>query len=314
MRQHRLALCEVHFVEWVEAMTLGFIKKYRMFGADDKILVAVSGGKDSLSLWRILLKLGYRADGLYLDLGIDDGCGYSSRSGEYVQRFAETVLPGSKLHVLNLAQVYGKTAPEMAGRRTGGRKKLCSVCGLVKRHEINRIARELGYTVVATGHNLDDEAATLFGNVLRWESEYLARQSPVLSGDRTGMIKKTKPLARFYERETAAYAIVSNIDYIQDECPFSVGARSLRLKEVLNSMENGSPGTKLHFYFSFLRAKGGVSGIWPQDRGAGQASVEHDSAGGPCAKDSAAELAPCRICGQATTAAGLCAFCRLVKS
>ncbi len=58
-------------------------------------------------------------------------------------------------------------------------------------------------------------------------------------------MKRAKPLARFYERETAAYAIVSGIDYILDECPFSAGARSLRLKGVLNSMENGSPGTKL---------------------------------------------------------------------
>ena len=123
-----------------------------------------------------------------------------------------------------------KRWPEMAERRKGGRKKLCSVCGLVKRHEMNRVARELGYNVLATGHDLSDEAAVLFGNVLHWEAEYLLRQSPVLPADGLGLVKKAKPLARFYERETAAYAIVCNIDYILDECPFSVGATSLRLE------------------------------------------------------------------------------------
>ncbi len=106
-----------------------------------------------------------------------------------------------------------------------------------------------------------------------------------------GLVKKAKPLARFYERETAAYAIICNIDYMQEECPFSVGATSLRLKEVLNSMENNSPGTKLHFYFSFLRAK--------------ENSLLQGT-NGP-------NFDPCEKCGQTTGAPGLCAFCRLFE-
>jgi len=71
LKQHRLALCKEHFLEWMPEQTARFIKKYWMFGHDEKILVAVSGGKDSLSLWDILVRLGYQADGLYLGLGID---------------------------------------------------------------------------------------------------------------------------------------------------------------------------------------------------------------------------------------------------
>ncbi len=80
MRQHRLALCKEHYLEWVPEQTERFIKKYKMFTHDEKILVAVSGGKDSLSLWDILVRLGYQADGLYLGLGIDGGFGYSAES------------------------------------------------------------------------------------------------------------------------------------------------------------------------------------------------------------------------------------------
>ena len=80
MRQHKLALCKEHYLEWVPEQTERFIKKYEMFSHDDKVLVAVSGGKDSLALWDILHRLGYQADGLYLGLGIDAGIDYSHES------------------------------------------------------------------------------------------------------------------------------------------------------------------------------------------------------------------------------------------
>ena len=88
MLQHKLALCEIHYPEWFVAQTARAIKKYRMFGPDERVLVAVSGGKDSLALWNVLLQLGYQADGLYIDLGIDGGIGYSAASREKVEQFA----------------------------------------------------------------------------------------------------------------------------------------------------------------------------------------------------------------------------------
>ena len=73
MRQHRLALCKSHYLDWIVNQTERFINKYKMFSHDDRILVAVSGGKDSLALWDVIHRLGYQVDGLYLDLGIDQG-------------------------------------------------------------------------------------------------------------------------------------------------------------------------------------------------------------------------------------------------
>src|SRR5574338_41918 len=98
MRQHRLALCKEHYLEWVPEQTERFIKKYEMFTHSDRVLVAVSGGKDSLSLWDILVRLGYQADGLYIGLGIDESIGYSSESHRLTQEFAG--LHGLKLHVV----------------------------------------------------------------------------------------------------------------------------------------------------------------------------------------------------------------------
>jgi len=297
MRQHKLALCAEHFAEWVPAQVEKTIHTYKMFTPADRVLVAVSGGKDSLGLWDILLALGYRADGLYLGLGIDGGFGYSDESQrkceEFINHFPDSPIPEPwlpTLHTLSIPETYGEAIPAVAQRVQRGRGKPCSVCGLIKRHEMNRIAYELGYSVLATGHNLDDEAAVLFGNTLTWQVGYLARQGPVLpAGD--GFARKVKPLCRIYEREMTAYCLVRGIDYIYEECPYALGATSIAHKELLAELERKSPGAKQNFYLSFLKAKEG--------------GLLNDHQVPP------ATMHACQRCGQPTTAPGLCAFCRL---
>ncbi len=290
MRQHKLALCKEHYLAWAPEQTERFIKKYRMFQRDERILVAVSGGKDSLSLWDILYCLGYQADGLYIGLGIDEGIGYSAESQRLCQKFAEA--RGLHLHIVDVAQEYGQPIPALAQISHRGRGRPCAVCGLTKRHIMNRVARDLGYDVLATGHNLDDEVAVLFGNTLHWATSYLVRQGPVLH-EGPGFVRKVKPLCRFYEREMAAYAILRGIEYIYDECPFAEGATSIYYKELLNKLENDKPGAKLTFYLRFLDAR--EAGFFA-----------------PTA-DSMPELHPCPNCGQPTSNEGLCSFCRLIE-
>jgi uncharacterized protein (TIGR00269 family) len=289
MRQHRLALCEVHYPEWFVAQAQRAIEKYRMFGPEDRVLVAVSGGKDSLALWDVLLRLGYRADGLYIDLGIDGDAGYSAASRIKVEQFAAH-RPDASFTVVDLEAEYGETLPEVACRVRRGRSKPCAVCGLIKRHAMNRVARGGGYDVLATGHNLDDEVAALFGNVLHWQTGYIARQAPVLPARQDGLARKVKPFCRLHERETAAYALMAGIDYIYDECPNAVGATSLRYKDMFNRMEEESPGTKIQFYQGFLRAR--KEGFF-------------------CEQPEEVELQACPNCGQPTSVQGLCSFCRM---
>ena len=292
MRHHKLALCKDHYLVWLPEQTERFIRKYRMFTRQDRILVAVSGGKDSLSLWDILIHLGYQADGLYIGLGIDGGTGYSAESLRMAEKFAQT--HGLHLRVVDITQEYGESIPEIAGRTTRGRNKPCSVCGLSKRHVMNRIARDGGYDVLVTGHNLDDEAAVLFGNTLNWASGYLIRQGPVLEASHPGLVRKAKPLCRFYEREMAAYALLRGIEYIYEECPHALGSQSIYYKELLNRLEEDRPGAKLNFYLYFLQAK---------ETGLFSAQADH----------AADDLHTCPTCGQPTSAPGTCAFCRMIN-
>lgn len=297
MRQHKLALCKEHFPKWIVEQTERFIHKYRMFTAQDRILVAVSGGKDSLSLWDILWKLGYQADGLYIGLGINGGIGYSDESRRMSEAFAEQ--RGLQLHIVDIAESYGESIPEIAARTHRGKHKPCSVCGLSKRHIMNQVAHESGYDVLVTGHNLDDEAAVLFANTLNWHTGYLVRQNPVLEAH-MGMTRKAKPLFRFYEREMAAYALLCGIEYIYEECPYAAGTKSIYYKELLNQLEADRPGAKLSFFLSYLRAK--EMGIF--------ATPEDERIAITDTGDS--DLHVCPSCGGPTTAPGKCAFCRMV--
>lgn len=289
MRQHKLALCSEHYLQWLPDQTQRFIEKYSMFSRQERILVAVSGGKDSLSLWDILNRLGYAADGLYIGLGIDGGVGYSAESRGYAQRFADS--RGLQLHVVEMSEAHGHSIPELAQSNRRGQGRPCSVCGLSKRHVLNGAARDLGYNVLATGHNLDDEAAVLFGNTLQWSVDFMRRQGPVLSAE-SGFVRKVKPLCRFYEREMAAYALLSGIEYIYDECPHSVGSTSLYYKDLLNQLETDRPGAKLAFYLRFLEAKATGSFSVPAEPGL--------------------TLFACVRCGQPTSNEGLCSFCRMI--
>ncbi|MCA1709093.1 MAG: adenine nucleotide alpha hydrolase family protein [Actinobacteria bacterium] len=253
IRRHNAGFCSTHFIEHIDNQVAKTIKEFKMFEPDDRLLIAVSGGKDSLALWDILLDLGYDAVGFYLDLGIG---GYSTRSKELTIAYAEA--RGAKLIVRSLQQEHGFTVPELS-RLTG--RVPCSGCGLNKRYEFNRAALEEGFQVLVTGHNLDDEVATLFGNILHWNTSMLGRQAPVLeerifgegSEANTVLVRKAKPLVKIAERETAAYALLKGIDYVVEECPMVEGNTQHRYKEALTMLEETSPGTKHQMYFGFLK-------------------------------------------------------------
>jgi len=279
--QHNARFCKTHFEEYFLNQVKKAVKKYKMIGKDEKVLVAVSGGKDSLVLWEVLHRLGYNAEGFYIDLGIEE---YSRHSLELCRDFADS--RNLQLNTVSLPGLTGYGIREISQKT---RRTPCSACGLIKRYLFNRLALERGYQVIATGHNLDDEAATLMGNITRWQTNYLSRQSPVLPSNHPSMVKKIKPLCRLTEKETSSFAVLNGINYIYEECPLAEGARSILYKKTLNYLENNSPGTKIQFYLGFLKQK---TELFPQE--------------------SETDLSVCRICHQPTTLE-VCAFCNMME-
>lgn len=283
LRRHNAAFCEECFNLFFERQVEGAIHRKRMFTKEENILVGVSGGKDSMVLWYYLHRAGYRITGVHFFLGIGE---YSERSREVVESFSH--FHGLPLHIIDIKNLIGCHLPE-ATRRLRERAP-CSLCGTIKRHLLNRFAFEKDFRVYATGHNLDDEAATLLGNLLHWQVEYLAHQDPYLPSPHPKMTRKVKPFYTLTEEEILQYARLHRIPFVPERCPLSQRAKSLNYKEALTLLEERSPGTKPMFFLGFLER--------------GKRYFEE--------KESFPALGECTRCGMPTTQE-VCNFCRIVE-
>lgn len=279
LRSHNAAFCENCYRKFFRRQLQRGIESQNLFARHEKILVALSGGKDSLALALELAELGYDVTGLFIDLAIPNS---SATARAAVEKFcARHSLP---LRIVDLAS-EGLAIPAV---KSALHRPVCSACGKIKRHYFNKIATEGGFDALATGHNLDDEVSRLMSNVLRWDETYLADQGPRLESGQ-GFCRKVKPLWRLSEFETANYAYLAGIEHHMGACPFSAGASFSAIKNWLNSLERKMPGRKLDFYLGFL------------ERGRNTfAAVVHSR-----------ELAPCAECGSPTSSGDLCGVCRI---
>lgn len=283
LRSHNTAFCASCFCDFFTRQLARGIESQKLFTFQEKILVAVSGGKDSLALLLALTELGYNVTGLFINLAIADS---SAKAREKVTAFCDR--HHLKLQVINLER-EGLAIPKVKAALS---RPICSACGKIKRHYFNLAAVKGGYAALATGHNLDDEVGRLLSNTLRWDQAYLAAQGPYLPAA-NGFARRVKPLWRLTEFETANYAFLRGIDYHTATCPFSAGASFTELKHWMQRLELKMPGRKLDFYLGFLaRGKAAFAQALREER----------------------ELSPCANCGMPTSAGGLCGVCRIKET
>ena len=283
LKMHRVALCKKCYPRFFENRVLRTIEKDKMIEDKEKVCVAVSGGKDSMSLLHVLKKIGFRTSALYVDLGIK---GYSEKCEEVIRSYCK--LHDIPLIVYDLEKEKGKTLDDVSNLK---RRAICSICGAIKRQITNKIARDNGYNVLATGHNMDDGLVFLFLNLLNSDIFAISSNKPVLEGSDL-LVKKVKPLYRFTDLETRYYAEIENIPYYSGKCPHSKGASSTMYKEWWNSLEEKKPGIKNSFYWSFM------NNIQPI---ISKYASEVDSRG---------EIRRCKICGEPTSR-DICSVCAI---
>ena len=234
--------CAEHFSRYFEAKVFKAIQDYRMISKNDRVAVAVSGGKDSLVLLSILSKR-YDTEAICIDEGI---AGYRERTIGSLKRFAGQKI---KYRIIKFKDEVGKTLDDIVSSK-GIRP--CTVCGIFRRKLLNKHSK--GFDVIATGHNLDDVSQAIVMNLLKNNFSLMPRQGPV-SGNATvgGFTKRVKPLYFCAEREVMAYSILKGITTDFVECPNVHLSFRHKIRDWLNSYEATHPGAKHNIIRWYLK-------------------------------------------------------------
>jgi tRNA-5-methyluridine54 2-sulfurtransferase len=233
------AYCKKHFSQYIEKKVADTIKKFNLIDKDDKICVAVSGGKDSTSLVFILKKLGYNVEALAIDEGI---AGYRNVTLDFLKDFCKE--HKIKLVIKSYEEDFGKRLDNVA--KIG--ESACNVCGTFRRHMLNKYSQE--YQKIATGHNLDDEAQAFLMNLLKAQTQMLGRQGPKTS--KKDFVRKIKPLYFLKEKEIMAYAFLNKFNVPFIECPYAKESFRGHVRDWVNKLEVESPGTKENIVTKYL--------------------------------------------------------------
>jgi uncharacterized protein (TIGR00269 family) len=244
----KLHLCKKCFDEFTVKRVRETVEKYKMFNQDDRVGVAVSGGKDSAVLLYTLKKAFPNVEFavFHINLGIE------KYSEDCLKKAKElTKMLDLELFVYDLKKEKNFSIDDF--KKTRYRRRICSVCGTVKRHVFNEVSEKIGVDVLATGHNLDDMVEIMFSNFLAGDFEQLARLKPVIPPFHQKLVKKVKPLFRIPENETALYALFNSIPIRETECPHVTGSRLLERKRLLELFSKENPNFKYQLLSVFLK-------------------------------------------------------------
>lgn len=237
------------FIRYFESKALKTIRKYNMFQKGDKILIALSGGKDSIATAHIfnniLTRRGEKLHALLIDEGIP---GYRNKTIKDAEKFCKDE---------NIDLTIVSTKKEFKFGLTDALKKLndnpCNICGIMRRYLLNKYARKLKATKIATGHNLDDEAQTILMNQYKGNINLSAKLGPVTGVvEHKKFIKRIKPLYFLTEKEVTIYTTLKGFQVDFSECPNARDSFRSIVRDQLNDLENKFPGTKNGIINTFL--------------------------------------------------------------
>ena len=250
-------LCKSCFRESVENRVRATIADYGMFNFDDRILVAVSGGKDSVGLLHILARIEKNFPRVLLRaVSIDEGIkGYRSEALRIAERNCEAL--GVEHSVVGFESLFGLTLDEIVkkARKLGGDASLtpCAYCGVLRRRALSLAAERLGANVIALGHNLDDVVQTFMLNVVHGDVSRVARFD-VVSADSDGrLVRRVRPLCLVPEKETAFYAYARGVEFQNIPCPYAGEALRNDVRFWLSRLEQRHAGSLFTIFRSFER-------------------------------------------------------------
>jgi uncharacterized protein (TIGR00269 family) len=236
-------LCAACFQASIVDKTRRSINKYRLFRPRERIGVAVSGGKDSLSLLDVLARIVPAANLALHVLSIDEGIAGYRDEGLTAARAACHRL-GVPQTVLSYGELFGMSLDTALARRQGWNRSACAICGPWRRRAIDLAAMRAQVDVIATAHNLDDFLQTFYLNLLTGDVDRLEWLDPLREDRPASVPRRVKPFVEIYEEELALYAYLREFPFQEVPCPHAhEGVRS-QVRVFLNALERDSPGIK----------------------------------------------------------------------
>ena len=283
LKYARLHLCKKCFQEYYVQRVKRTVKEFKMFRENDKVGVAVSGGKDSAALLHSLRKAfpNLKLVALYVNLGIPK---YSEHCQEKAEALTEQL--NIKLHVFNLKEETGVVLSDFL--KTIYKRRICSVCGTIKRHAFEELAQRVNVKILATGHNLEDIVGIMLNNFFSRQWNQLVRLKPVLQPFTSNLTLKVKPLIKTPERESLFYCIYAKIPFREINCPYMHGTKTKENLEILETFSKRNPHFKHQALNTFLK-------LIPL--------LEE--------KIEKPKVVPCKICGFPSIN-GVCAYCKRI--
>ncbi|WP_455368959.1 TIGR00269 family protein [[Eubacterium] cellulosolvens] len=277
-------LCRRCFKKSIENKVRTTISKYNMFGYKDRIAVAVSGGKDSLTLLSILNKLKMKFPlSQLIAITIDEGIhNYREEAVSLAKSLAESL--GIEHKLFSFKDLFQVTLDDFLKKHD--ELAPCSYCGVLRRRALDIAGRSIEANKIVTAHNLDDEVQTMLLNILHGGVDRLMRSSPVLADPDGRFIQRVKPLCYLYEREIALYAYVTGLNFQHIPCPHRSRALRGEIRDILNKLEDKHPSLKYTAFSSKMK-------------------LSHMIA------NHKVQLKSCRICGE-WTSGDLCEVCRVL--
>jgi len=285
-------LCGRCFKKSIERKVQATISKYDMLKPDDVVAIAVSGGKDSISLLHILTKIERNfPEARLCAVTVDEGIkGYRDEALKFAVKTCQKLDVEHK--VISFKETYGYRLDELVDIiRRKGQKDLtpCSYCGVLRRRALNNIARKAGANKLATAHNLDDETQTILLNIIHGDALRIARVKPVLSAAHPKLIQRIKPFCEVPEREIALYAHLKKIQFQGIPCPYAQTALRNDIRNMLNKMEQKHAGTKFMILRSMERIRPALEAIGAEEK-----------------------LQDCKLCGEPTIGE-VCKPCQMLE-
>ncbi len=282
-----LSLCKNCFRDSVERKVRRTINEWKMFEPRDHVAVAVSGGKDSMTLLSILAKLSSRFPGTKLTaVTVDEGIGgYREEAVSLASQYCKELEIDHE--IVTFKELFGSDLDDYLRGKNDERLTACSYCGVWRRKGINFLAKKVGATKIATAHNLDDTVQTFLLNLFEGDVERFVRFSPALRDPRGFFLARVKPLCQIPEREVALYGYTNGLEFQTASCPYMTEALRNELRSILNKLEIAHPGISSSTYRTMLRLRDlAAPNVPPQ------------------------QLKQCEVCGEPTVSA-VCEACKM---